>query len=246
MTNSLEALKEKLLQLRLKAMAQNLEEVLRQAGQKNLDPPSTLGLLIDLELERRWQEAISLRWRQSGVAEKITIDQFDFDHHKSRRDQKTRILSLISLEFIREHKDLIIIGNPGTGKTFLAKAVAFAACNRNTRVLFTTAIDMVNQLIAAEANRSLLKKLQFYQSPDLLVCDELGYLSLGSQGSHLFFQVISHRHQQKSTLLTTNLPFADWGKVFDSTTVATAIADRLVHNSEAFILGGQSYRRKHK
>jgi len=246
MTNSLEALKEKLLQLRLKAMAQNLEEVLRQAGQKNLDPPSTLGLLVDLELERRWQDAISLRWRQSGVAEKITIDQFDFDHHKSRRDQKTRILSLFSLEFIREHKDLIIIGNPGTGKTFLAKAVAFAACNRNTRVLFTTAIDMVNQLIAAEANRSLLKKLQFYQSPDLLVCDELGYLSLGSQGSHLFFQVISHRHQQKSTLLTTNLPFADWGKVFDSTTVATAIADRLVHNSEVFILGGQSYRRKHK
>ena len=91
-----------------------------------------------------------------------------------------------------------------------------------------------------------VKKLNFYQSPDLLVCDELGYLSLGSQGSHLFFQVISHRHQQKSTLLTTNLPFADWGKVFDSTTVATAIADRLVHNSEVFILGGQSYRRKHK
>ncbi|MCG8599784.1 MAG: ATP-binding protein [Verrucomicrobiales bacterium] len=76
------------------------------------------------------------------------------------------------------------------------------------------------------------------------LCDELGYLSLGQQGSHLFFQVISARHQHKSTVITTNLPFADWGKVFDSTTVATAIADRLVYNSDVLILGGESYRRK--
>ena len=110
--------------------------------------------------------------------------------------------------------------------------------------LFATAIDMINHLIAAEADHSLLKKLQAYQAPDLLVCDELGYLSLGQQGSHLFFQLISARHQHKSTVITTNLPFADWGKVFDSTTVATAIADRLVHHSEVLILGGQSYRRK--
>jgi len=91
------------------------------------------------------------------------------------------------------------------------------------KVLFTTAMDMINHLIAAEADHSLLKKLQHYQAPDLLVCDELGYLSLGQQGSHLFFQVISARHQKKSTMLTTNLPFADRGKVFDSTTLATAI-----------------------
>ncbi|NVM24012.1 MAG: ATP-binding protein [Desulfobacterales bacterium] len=107
-------------------------------------------------------------------------------------------------------------------------------------------MDMINHLIAADADHSLLKKLHYYQSPDLLVCDELGYLSLGQQGSHLFFQVISQRHQVKSTLLTTNLPFAEWGNVFDSTTVATAIADRLVHNSEVLIFAGESYRRKHK
>lgn len=103
---------------------------------------------------------------------------------------------------------------------------------------------MINHLIAAEADRSLLKKLEYYQSPALLVCDEIGYLSLGQQGSNLFFQVISARHQKKSTIVTTNLPFADWGKVLDSTTVATAIADRLVHRSEALILKGTSYRRK--
>jgi DNA replication protein DnaC len=242
----LEHLKEKLINLRLKVMAQQLETVLKEANQKNRDALFILNQLADLESEHRWQNAIKLRFQQSKLNEKITIDQFDFNHHKSRKDQKNQILNLLNLEFVKEHKDVILIGNPGTGKTFLAKCIAYAACNANIKVLFTTAIDMINHLIAAEADHSLLKKLHYYQSPTLLVCDELGYLSLGQQGSHHFFQVISQRHQVKSTVLTTNLPFAEWGKVFDSTTVATAIADRLVYNSEVFIMGGSSYRRKEK
>ena len=242
----LQRLKEKLISLRLKIMAQELDAILEHANKKNTDFVSILERLVDLEAEHRWQNAIKLKFQQSKLNEKTTIDYFDFNHHKSRKDQKTQILNLFNLEFVREHKDVILIGNPGTGKTFLAKSIAYAACNANVKVLFTTAIDMINHLIAAEADHSLLKKLHYYQSPDLLVCDELGYLSLGQQGSHLFFQVISARHQIKSTLLTTNLPFAEWGNVFDSTTVATAIADRIVHNSEVLIMGGTSYRRKQK
>ena len=242
----LERLKEKLIHLRLKTMARHLEVILKEASDKNRDILFVFNQLADLEAEHRWQNAIKLRFQQSKLNEKITIDQFDFNHHKSRKDQKTQVLNLLNLDFVKEHKDVILIGNPGTGKTFLAKSIAYAACNANIKVLFTTAIDMINHLIAAEADHSLLKKLHYYQSPDLLACDELGYLSLGQQGSHLFFQVISQRHQVKSTLLTTNLPFAEWGNVFDSTTVATAIADRLVHNSEVLIFAGESYRRKHK
>jgi DNA replication protein DnaC len=210
----LQRLKEKLIQLRLKTIAQHLETILKEASDKNRDSLFVLHQLADLEAEHRWHNAIKLRFQQSKLNEKLTIDQFDFNHHKSRKDQKTQILNLLNLHFVK--------------------------------ILFTTAIDMINHLIAAEADRSLLKKLHYYQSPALLVCDELGYLSLGQQGSHLFFQVISARHQVKSTLLTTNLPFAEWGNVFDSTTVATAIADRLVHNSEVLIFGGESYRRKPK
>jgi DNA replication protein DnaC len=242
--SELDQIKEKLGKLQLKAMMLHLDAVLREAEQKNQGILYGLRRLADLELERRWQNAIKLRWEQAKLPENCTLDQFDFDHHRSRKEQKTRILNLLSLEFIKEHMDVILIGNPGTGKTFLAKCIATAACNANNRVLFTTAMDMINHLIAAEADRSLLKKLDYYQSPALLVCDEIGYLSLGQQGSNLFFQVISARHQKKSTILTTNLPFADWGKIFDSTTVATAIADRLVHRSEVLILEGSSYRRK--
>jgi len=241
-----EQLKGKLMSLRLKVMAQHLDVVLKEAREKNRDSLFVLNHLADLEAEHRWQNAMRLRFQQSKLTEKLTIDQFDFNHHKSRKDQKTQILDLVNLDFVKERKDVIFIGNPGTGKTFLAKCIAYAACNANIKVLFTTAIDMINHLIAAEADRSLLKKLHSYQSPALLVCDELGYLSLGQQGSHLFFQVISARHQVTSTLLTTNLPFAEWGNVFDSTTVATAIADRLVHNSEVLIFGGESYRRKQR
>ena len=243
---TLDQVKEKLIRLRLKIMAQRLEEIIQQAKQKNRDILFVLNQLAEAEAHHRWQNAIKLRFQQARLNEKITLDAFDFHHHKSRQDQKAQILDLLNLDFVSKRRDLILIGNPGTGKTFLAKCIAYAACNANIKVLFTSAIDMINQLIAAEADHSLLKKLHYYQSPALLAVDEMGYLSLGPQGSHLFFQVISARHQAKSTLITTNLPFADWGKVFDSTTVATAIADRLVYNSEVLILGGTSYRRKQK
>ena len=175
-----------------------------------------------------------------------TIDQFDFNFHVSRKNQKNRILNLMDLEFIRQQKDIILIGNPGVGKSFLAKCIAYAATQASTKVLFTTAMDMINHLIAAEADHSLLKKLQYYKSPALLVVDEIGYLPLGTQGSNLFFQIISARHENSSTVITTNLTFAEWGKIFDSTTVATAIADRLVYNSEILVLEGPSYRKRKK
>ena len=230
-------------QLRLKACADNLEQAIEAASQKNWPPIKTLAYLFDLELECRRQNRIALCFKKSGLTEKLTVDQFNFNYHRSRKDQKAKILNLVGLEFIAQKKDVIFIGNPGTGKSFLAKCIAYQATEAGKKVLFTTAMDMINHLIAAEADQSLLKKLQLYQSQDLLAIDEIGYLPLSQQGANLFFQVISHRHEVKSTIITTNLPFAQWGNIFDSTTVATAIADRLVYNSQVIILEGKSYRK---
>jgi DNA replication protein DnaC len=130
------------------------------------------------------------------------------------------------------------------GKTFLAKIIAWRACQANQRVLFTAAMDMLNHLLASQVDHSLVRKLKTYTEPTLLVCDELGYLALDQQTSNLFYQVISTRHSQKrSTIITTNTSFSDWGNILFNTTIATAIADRLVENSEVFLLGGESLRK---
>jgi len=128
----------------------------------------------------------------------------------------------------------------------LAKTIAYQACLKNKSVLCTTAIDMINHLIAAQADLSLLKKLKHYKSPALLVCDELGFLSLDEQSSSLFFQVLAARHARVSTIVTTNLQFSRWGEIFQSTVIAQAIADRLVENSETIVMEGPSYRQRGK
>lgn len=166
---AMQDLKDKLTRLHLKGMSDQLATVVQQATQNNLDLLTSLDRFADIELEQRFQNAIALRWKQSKLTEKLTIDQFDFEHHKSRREQKTRILNLLNLDFVRAHMDVMLIGNPGAGKTFLAKCLAYAACNANIKVLFTTAIDMINHLIAAEADHSAVNGFHNHHLPDLRV-----------------------------------------------------------------------------
>jgi DNA replication protein DnaC len=191
--------------------------------------------------------AIDRRFKSSRLQSRPSIDSFQFHHHKSRVQAKNRILRLLDLNFLREGTNLVLIGNPGVGKTFLAKVIGWKACQANQRVLFTTAMDMLNLLSASQVDHSLVRKLKGYTEPALLICDELGYRALDQQTSNLFYQVISTRHsQKKSTVITTNTPFSDWGNILYNTTIATAIADRLVENSEIFLLGGDSLRKPNK
>ena len=148
---------EKFKALRLKHCAENIADIIRQAEEQNLSCMQAIDRLIELELETRAQARIAMRFRQSKLTEKPTIDQFDFNHHSSRQKQKNLILNLMDLEFVKQKKDIILIGNPGVGKSFIAKCLAYSATQAGIKTLFTSAMDMLNHLIAAETDHSLLK-----------------------------------------------------------------------------------------
>jgi DNA replication protein DnaC len=238
------SLQTKLDQLNLTTMSRQLNQIVSEAATRNLSFVQALETLTDLELDSRNNRSVERRFRLSRLHARSSIDTFNFKHHKSRAELKPRILRLLDLEFLNKGTSVVIIGNPGVGKTFLAKLIGWRACQASQRVLFTTAMDMLNQLLASQVDHSLVRKLKVYTEPKLLIVDELGYLSLDQQTSNLFYQVISTRHGEKrSTIITTNTAFSDWGNILYNTTIATAIADRLVENSEIFLLGGDSLRK---
>ena len=157
---NIESVIEKCKALKLKAIAEHLEQTTVLAEHRNWTPLQMIDHLFELELQLRKKNRIERCFKQSKLYEKTTIDQFDFSFHGSRKNQKSRIVNLMDLEFIKHRKDIILIGNPGVGKSFLAKCMAYAATQAGLKVLFTTAMDMINHLIAAEADHSMLKKLQ--------------------------------------------------------------------------------------
>ena len=198
-------------------MAQNLETMTREAAAQNLSFAAALERLADLELQARHGRAIERRFQLSRLPAQPTLDQFHFSHfahHKSRQQARNRILHLLDLDFLKQGTSVVIIGNPGVGKTFLAQILGWRACQANVRVLFTTAMEMLNQLLASQVDHSLVRKLKVYTEPTTLIVDELGYLALDQQTSNLFYQVISTRHGQKrSTIITTNTAFSEWGNI---------------------------------
>jgi DNA replication protein DnaC len=164
-------LHEKLNQLSLTTMSRQLDQMITDAATRNLSFLQALETLTDMELEARNSRAIERRFRMSRLHAQHSIDSFHFKHHKSRTDAKNRIVRLLDLEFLEKGTSIVLIGNPGVGKTFLAKVIGWRACQANQRVLFTTAMDMLNHLNASQVDHSLVRKLRVYTEPSLLIVD---------------------------------------------------------------------------
>ena len=165
--SSMTSLQQKLNQLSLTTMSRQLDQMIADAATKNLGFAQALETLADLELDSRNNRAIERRFRMSRLHAQHSIDSFHFKHHKSRMESKNRIVRLLDLEFIHKGTSVVLIGNPGMGKTFLAKIIGWRACQANQRVLFTTAMDMLNHLHASQVDHSLVRKLRVYTEPTL-------------------------------------------------------------------------------
>jgi DNA replication protein DnaC len=165
----------------------------------------------------------------------------DFDWHWPKKIDRTAVEELSSLDFLTEPANVVLIGPNGTGKTTIAKNLAHLALLGGYTARFTTASAMLNDLAAQDSAAALNRRLRHYCRPALLVCDELGYLSYDSRYADLLFEVVTRRYQQRSTIITTNKPFAEWNQVFPNAASVVTIIDRLVHKAEIITIEGDSY-----
>lgn len=228
--------------LHLNATAKDYEKILETAGKENLSHEEFLKRLLSNESGFRFERQVNHRIAQARFPTIKTLETFDFGHPASIPKQK--ILFAAELSFIDKAEGLVFIGPTGVGKSHLADAIGYKAACAGVRTLHTRAVDMINHLIASQADHTLHKAMRVYSGPGLLIIDEVGYLPFDKQGSDHFFNVISSRYEKGSVILTTNRAFKDWGKIFHDNTVASAVIDRLVHHSEVIKIEGASYRIK--
>ena len=233
---------DKLRWLRLPGMAESLDSVLAKAAKDNLATLEVLHRLCDQEKQSRINRAVERRIRAARFPEVNTVDGFDFNFDPCRKKIRARYLALHDTAFIAQGINPIFVGCPGTGKTFLARALAYRACQAQKRVVVTSAARMLNHLSGAELHGGLERALILYVRAEFLVIDDFAVLAMDPTQAKLAFHVVSERYDyRRSTCITTNRSFKDWPKVFPDALNAEVIAKRLTERAECFILDGKGF-----
>jgi DNA replication protein DnaC len=229
--------------LRLPFIKEHCRPLATTAAKKSLTHLDYLAQLIQGEAALRADRAVARRIQAARFPVIKTLDSFRWDWPK--KINRLEIQDLFRLQFIEDHANVILLGTVGLGKTHLATALGYAACQQGVNVLFANAIDVVNTLSTAQLKGTLKAELRRYTTPALLILDEVGYLPIDQHGADLLFQVISARYERGSIVLTTNKAFKQWPSIFNGdSTITSAVLDRLLHHGQVVVLEGSSYRMK--
>ena len=230
-----------LLYLKLSFFREYHQSLAKEAVEKSWTHVDFLSRLSEGETLRRKDRATQRRIQAARFPVVKTLEQFDWTWPK--KINRTQVQNLFRLSFLTDKANVIFIGGAGLGKSHLGTALAYEACLAGHTVLFTTAIDIVNTLAAAQSANRLKAELKRYTSPSIVLIDELGYLPIDKAGADLLFQVFSQRYETGSTIVTTNQVYKHWARVFNNdATLTSAVLDRLLHHAETVIIEGKSYR----
>jgi DNA replication protein DnaC len=229
--------------LKLPYMRENYESLANKAAQKQWTHVNYLTELATAEANLRQDRATKRRISAARFPQIKTLEQFKWSWPKNIN--QLQVKNLFRLKFVDEKSNVIFLGGVGLGKTHLATALGYQACLKGHSVLFCSAVDAINNLAAAQAAGRLKHELRKYYKPSLVILDELGYLPIDKIGADLLFQIISHRYEQGSLIITTNRAFKDWPEIFNNdSTLTSALLDRLLHHTETVVIQGKSYRMK--
>jgi len=229
--------------LQLHYMKSHYQTLATKAAEQQRSHLDYLEQLVEGEATTRENRSIERRIKNARFPVLKTLD--DFQWRWPKKINRPQIQNLFRLAFIAVQTNIVLIGNVGLGKTHLSIALGHAACLNGHSVLFTTAVDIINTLAAAQSAGRLKSELRRYMKPTLLIVDELGYLPIDKHGADLLFQIISQRYERAPMVITTNRTYKHWSQIFNNdSTLTSAILDRVLHHAETVIIEGKSFRTK--
>ena len=236
-------LKRALKQLRLSGIAAVLETRLHQAQAEQMAPIDLISCLVSDELRQRGDRLLERRRKEAEFRDpQVTLDNFDF--HFNKKMNRSLIFDLATANFIAKHEDALFLGPPGTGKSHLAQAIGLAAIQQGYRVLYRETHNLLSDIADAALDGTRKERMELFSTVPLLIIDDLGMRKLPATAAEDLLEIVMRRYERTSTLLTSNRPIDDWGKLLGDTAAVTAMLDRLLHHGHVLKCGPRSWRTK--